>query len=250
MVPNLSKNSTLFAERNGRIRISLRYKITGLVLLSLLIFGLLSALIGQVKMAQALRNEFISKGESIAQGFAKSSVELLIDQDAASIQSFLDEYIDIAGVAYVYILDQERKVIAHTFVPVFPPHLLAKNHMKEDLDISIQDMKVHRIGDVIDIGVPILMGSLGWVHVGMDKSQINREVRSLLGSLWIVYGLGIVLAFRGVLADHPAAEGAYCLHCPDCQRPVRRIIPRQRGGRGGSPGPFIWKYGRKAQALQ
>lgn len=176
------------------IRLSLRYKITGLVLLSLIIFGLLSALIGQLKMAQALRNEFISKGESIAQGFAKSSVELLIDQDAASIQSFLDDYIDIAGVAYVYILDRQRKVLAHTFVPVFPPGLVEKNPMKEGLDISVRDIKVEGVADAIDIGIPILMGALGWVHVGMNKEHINREVRSLLGSLWMVYGMGIILA--------------------------------------------------------
>ncbi|MBW2307268.1 MAG: HAMP domain-containing protein [Deltaproteobacteria bacterium] len=172
---------------------SLRYKITGLVFLSLLIFGLLSAFIGQLKMAQALRKEFISKGESIAQGFAKSSVELLIDQDAASIQSFLDGYIEIEGVAYVYILDRYRKVIAHTFVPVFPQGLLEKNPVGEGLDISVRDIQVDGMADVIDIGVPILMGSMGWVHVGMDRGQINREVRGLVKSLWIVYGMGIIL---------------------------------------------------------
>ncbi len=185
-----------------KVQFSLLYKVNGVVFLCLLIFGILSGIVIQMKMNDALRHEYISKGESIAQGFATSSVELLIDRDAASIQSFLDDYIEIRGVAYVYILNQDGEVIAHTFVPSFPEKIIQKNPLPANTSMSVKEIEVEGFSWIIDIGVPILWGTLGEVHVGMDKGIINQQVLSaqIFNSFISLIGMVISLGIASLLS--------------------------------------------------
>ena len=82
-----------------------------------------------------LVQEYKSKGTAIAKSIAGSSVETLLSRDASTIQSMIDQFLEISGVSYVFVVDSQGEIISHTFVPNVPDEILkiknekAKNHI-------------------------------------------------------------------------------------------------------------------------
>ncbi len=142
-------------------------------LLAVCLFGVISVLattLTAYTLYTRMTAEFTSKGTAIAQAVASSSQEILLNRDAATVQASIDQYLDIEGVAYVFVLDAQRVVISHTFVPQMP-------HRLTELTISgkavrVEELTVENYGRVIDVSVPVLAGAAGYVHVGMDKELI------------------------------------------------------------------------------
>jgi len=118
--------------------------------------------------------EYTSKGTAIARSIASSSVETLLNRDAATIQSMIDQFTEIAGVSYVFVVDAQGEIVSHTFVPNVPNEIaeikLSKNAVPTDIEIGN--------GKYIDISAPIVEGAVGFVHVGMDKGLIMSQLES------------------------------------------------------------------------
>ncbi|MCP5114594.1 MAG: hypothetical protein GY953_27515, partial [bacterium] len=70
-----------------------------------------------------LTREYRSKGAAIARSIADSSVEILVHEDAASVQATVDQFLNIEGVSYVFVVDPKGEFICHTFVPKAPDEL-------------------------------------------------------------------------------------------------------------------------------
>jgi twitching motility protein PilJ len=125
-----------------------------------------------------MTEEFTSKGTAIANSLASSGVDLVLTRDASTVQALIDQFAGIGGVAYVMVYDQNKNQIAHTFVPFVPPDLVDKNLVAGDAakqvrDIEYADPVTGATRQIIDIGVPMLGGSLGTVRVGMDRAIID-----------------------------------------------------------------------------
>ena len=106
--------------------------------------------------------EYKSKGSSIASSIASSSVETLLNQNAETLQSIIDQFLEIEGVSYVYILDDQNEIVAHTFAPYIPVQIVQLYEQKEDETIiqrekvKIEDIHIAEMGDIMDISSPIL----------------------------------------------------------------------------------------------
>jgi serine phosphatase RsbU (regulator of sigma subunit) len=154
-----------------------------------------------------LRQEFISKATAIAQGLADSSLDTFVYGDAASIQSQIDKFTSISGIGYVFVVDNDKQIISHTFIGVLPVEIvkLVKRERNEALndelsdEILQKDLSIPGMGRFIDISAPILLGKMGFLHVGMDESVIQRTiVRAIvIQNLIIVaiFGVSILLAY-------------------------------------------------------
>ncbi|NET59045.1 MAG: HAMP domain-containing protein, partial [Symploca sp. SIO2E6] len=131
-----------------------------------------------------LTEEFKTKGIAIVNSIANSSVEILLNRDASTLQSIIDQFFDIKGVAYVYIIDEHGEIIAHTFVPAIPEEILKHTYETgvQLEDILINDLTIAEQGEFIDICAPILAGIAGYVHVGMDKGIIADHRNSAIGN--------------------------------------------------------------------
>lgn len=151
----------------------------------------------------SLTDEFKSKGTAIARSIADFSVEILLNRDASTIQAIIDQFLNIKGVSYVFVLDAQRLVISHTFVPGIPEEVL---RLREDVpasalrdEIETKVLSIQGLGDVIDISAPILAGVAGRVHVGMDRQLIRKHILSVVirqqGLLFVIFLLSIVLAY-------------------------------------------------------
>ena len=141
-----------------------------------------SAVSGWNLYTQATR-DYESKGAAIARSVAGSSAELL-HRDVATIQSLIDEFATIDGVAYVFVADESGDVVSHTFVPGIPePVLRAQRDIhREGLrdDLTITWLEAGASLDAVDIAAPILAGAAGYAHVGMDRRLLLARARSAI----------------------------------------------------------------------
>jgi len=172
------------------------FKKTGL--LAFCLFGIISTLASALTawtLYERMTQEYISKGSAIATSIAGASQEILLVRDAATVQSMIDQYLEIEGVSYVFVVDGDRLLVSHTFVPEMPRQLRGLEGAKHEQVVTELDLP--DTGSVIDICVPILVGVAGYVHVGMDKElimgyfwEVVIEMQALLFSIfWVCVGI-------------------------------------------------------------
>src|SRR6266851_2501995 len=150
----------------------------------------------------SMTEEFTSKGEAIAASLAASGVDLISTRDASSVQSLVDEFARIRGVAYVMGYDPQKRFIAHTFSPSVPGDIVDKNIVPGDVvrqerNIEYQDAARKSTREIIDIGVPMAAGKIGTVRVGMDRSIINQAAAASGRQLLLLFGGVAALALLG-----------------------------------------------------
>jgi PAS domain S-box-containing protein len=144
-----------------------------------------------------LTQEYRSKGTAIADSIAGSSVDILLYRDASTIQAMIDQYLEIEGVAYVFVVNAEGEIISHTFSPHIPEEVRALRPDRHQTTVT--RLRINGAGDYIDVASAILAGEGGFVHVGMDRGQIKasiwsaiRKQTALMAGIFLV---GTVLAY-------------------------------------------------------
>jgi PAS domain S-box-containing protein len=146
-----------------------------------------------------LTEEYKSKGTAIAKSIAGSSVETILNRDASTVQAMIDQFLEIIGVSYVFVVDSQGEIISHTFVPSIPDEIERIRQETTKSTPRIQDLNIAGKGGVIDISSPILEGAIGFVHVGMDKGIIMSQMKSAmvrqLYLLAVIFLLSIAMAY-------------------------------------------------------
>lgn len=185
-----------------KVRFSLRTKIVVFLLAVLMPLAVASSYFAYQSLQTNLTAEFTNKGTAIANSLASSSVDLIVNRDASTVQALFDQFADIKGVAYVMVYDAQQNMIAHTFVPVVPKGIIEQNPVPgtakkgQVREIAYVDPVKSTERKIIDVGVPMLAGQLGTVRVGMDKAIILDEARSaglkLLGLFGAIAALAII----------------------------------------------------------
>jgi len=144
-----------------------------------------------------LTKEYQTKGTAIANSIAGSSVEILLYRDASTIQAMIDQYLDIEGVSYVFVVDAQGEIISHTFAPRIPEiiHRWKGNRS----EATIHSLHIPEMGDFIDVVAPILEGQVGDVHVGMNAGLIWAMTWSAIlrqtGLMSLIFMLSLLAAY-------------------------------------------------------
>ena len=160
------------------------------------LFGLVVLSISALSIrtvSRELRDEYVGNSESIAKNIADSSVDILLNRNLATLQSLIDQFVQIQSIRYIYITSDEGEFLAHTFVPGIPDQIL-------ESDLSVNEpveRSIPGLGDFVEVGSPILSGVAGNVHVGMDLELLGLKIQRAVGQQ--VYLLCIILVV-GVLA--------------------------------------------------
>lgn len=147
----------------------------------IILFGIVAnatALLSAWILYNNLTDEYVTKGRSIAKSIAGASVEVLLNRDASTVQAMIDEFLEIEGVAYVYVVDGAGEIISHTFVPCVPVEARIAGLRKTPS--SVEDVSLAGHGDYLQVSAPILAGVVGRVFVGMDKDIIWAKMRSAI----------------------------------------------------------------------
>jgi two-component system NtrC family sensor kinase len=173
-------------------------KITLGVTLMLVTCGLSIGLILSAMSAKALLDEGKKRGAALTSGLAFRLAEPLLAMDFLQMKNLID-YVEgqYDDVIYIFLLDTNNNVPAHTFSGGFPVDLLKISHDKEPSSPVLLDTERGLIYDFI---AQIKLGEkiLGAVRLGLSRSDLDAQIRrqqsiSLLITLGIV-SLGVVLA--------------------------------------------------------
>ncbi|HEV2055730.1 MAG TPA: methyl-accepting chemotaxis protein [Methylomirabilota bacterium] len=196
-----AEQATLSPERR-RLGLGLLGKIVLFLVAALVPLAAVTWYVSARSLRTSMTEEFTSKGEAIASSLASSGVDLISTRDASSVQSLVDEFARIRGVAYVMVYDPQMRFIAHTFSPSVPADIVDKNIVpgdapRQERNIEYQDPARKITREIIDIGVPMAAGKLGTVRVGMDRSIINKAAAASGRQLLLLFGGVAALALLG-----------------------------------------------------
>jgi len=211
----------------ARIRLGLRGKMVLFLVAALIPLAAITWYVSARSLRTSMAAEFSSKGEAIASSLATSGVDLISTRDASSVQSLVDEFAKIRGVAYVLVYDPQKTLIAHTFSPVVPAGIVDKNPVPGNVarqvrEIEYQDPARRATRQITDIGMPMAGGKIGTVRVGMDRAIINEAATAASRELLLLFGgvAALVLIGGVLLADRIV-------------RPVTQLVQAaQRVGQG------------------
>ena len=191
--------------KGGTARLGLRTKVILFLAAVLIPLAAISWYVSVQTLRRQMTAEFTSKGSAIANSLASSGVDLILTRDASTVQALIDQFAGISGVAYVMVYDPARTQIAHTFVPFVPPDLVDKNLVggdtaKQVREIEYADPVTGKARHIIDIGVPMLGGTLGTVRVGMDRTIIDAAAAQTGWFFFAVFGgVAVMAVLAGVV---------------------------------------------------
>ena len=172
--------------------ISLLWKAVAVLVMVFALTTVAIAVSSARRVDRNLTAQFEARGIAIANGFANSSVEVFLFRDVSTAQSMIDQYKNLEGVAYVFVVNPKDVILVHTFVPDIPA---AVRDLKRDKHTTIvQEVFIEGLGDVIDISAPILDGEVGHVHVGMERKLIRATIWSAVWDQTVLLGVICVLS--------------------------------------------------------
>jgi PAS domain S-box-containing protein len=174
---------------------------------TLLVLGLLFGLAagGTLAMSawrveQNLSEQYRSKGEAIASSIASASPEVLLFRDTATVQAMIDQYLEIQGVSYIVLTNEEGEIVCHTFAPCVPDEIRRRGGDRKRT--TVRTVELPEQGECMDVCAPIVAGEVGFVQVGLDRGLIRAEIRkalikqgTFLGALFL---LTLAIAFVAV----------------------------------------------------
>ncbi len=185
--------------------VSVRTKILGIVLLMVVGPGI--SVIWQVRhtLTVAFREQLQQQGIAIARDVAARSTDLILINDLYALNRLLrDTQNHNPDVRYLFVLDAQRRVLAHTFGKGFPVDLLAVHEWPRGTPYHVQPL-LSEEGQVWDVVVPIFDGTVGVVRVGLTEQRmwqvVNAITAQILFSLIAAFliGIGAALVLTWIL---------------------------------------------------
>jgi PAS domain S-box-containing protein len=177
------------------LRLSLRAKIMICCIGLVALLDLTVVIFVRRHLSGTLRAEYLAKGHNMAINLAARSEHFVLTEDFVYLLNLVkDLKHSDEDVAYVYITDRKRHVLVHTFAGGFPTDLVGVNNpepgdaQKQELLDTVEEGLIH------DIGVPILQGKVGFVHVGISENRIQHTISDFTLALVMIAGFVLLIA--------------------------------------------------------
>jgi len=93
------------------------------LIIIILLFGVMAPIISGYAgwiLYDRLIEEYKSKAVAIADNIAQFSLEIILNRDASTLQSIVDQLQEIKGLSYVLVTNQNGEILSHTFAPNVP----------------------------------------------------------------------------------------------------------------------------------
>ncbi|KJS87187.1 MAG: hypothetical protein JM58_05120 [Peptococcaceae bacterium BICA1-8] len=176
---------------------SLRTKLIGIHLLMALIFSIWITYYTQSILQVYFYRQLEQQGIAISRDIAGRSIDYVLTENTFELSSTIkDTTENNNSVRYIFYLDQENKVIAHSFEKGIPVGLIETN-LINDLEPRVQLLETEE-GPVWDIAAPIADGQAGTVRVGLIATGLNSVVRSISSNVLI--SMIMVAVFSTIIA--------------------------------------------------
>ena len=171
-----------------------------------LLFGIIAVSTSWVCIATVdsqLSEEYVSNSKGIAKTIADASVDIILNRDLSALQSLIDQFLEIQGINYIYIVNESGEFLAHTFVPGIPEQILAS----DPSNTETVERRLSGADSYVEVGSPILAGVAGTVHIGMDKSLITLKIQQAVGrQMYLISSIFVVGIFAAIWLINLAAK--------------------------------------------
>ena len=105
---------------------------------------------------------------------------------------FKDLQASEGDLVYAYVLGEDGRELVHTFSGGVPAALKAANPVPPSQEFSARKVETDR-GPVLDVGVPLLHGQAGVLHLGLSAVRINEDVNRIVALILLVAALSLVI---------------------------------------------------------
>ena len=163
-----------------------------------ILIGLSTSVLNVHTVDTHLSEEYVSNSRDIAKTIADSSVDILLNRDLAALQSLIDQFVEIQGIKYIYITNEDGEFLAHTFVPGIPEEIL-EGVEGDPSNTDTVERSLPGMGDFVEVGSPILAGVAGAVHVGMDTGLIALKIQRATGRQIYLFAIVFVAGVLGAI---------------------------------------------------
>jgi methyl-accepting chemotaxis protein len=171
--------------------ISLKWKISGILIFSNLVIGILLIIIVDNVVSSGLQKELIQIGKTIAVNLAQYSAEGLLEEDKVALKEMATGAKSFESVEYILILNSEGAILADTYNGSVPAELTAVEKSEAEA-VNLVEIKKGDVA-VYDISYPVEDGELGAIRVGMKKSYIDETVFQTIVTLLLTI-VGVTVA--------------------------------------------------------
>lgn len=178
-------------------RLKIQYKMLGLVVGIVVLLTSMSVWVMGNILTTNLRDQLDKRAVSIGSDVAaRSTNELLINNSYAVFEMIKETIKNNQDVLYLFILDPQGNVLAHTFGDAFPEELLNANSVSPTEKSHLTVFRTE-VGVVEDVAVPILNGKLGTARVGMDEQGLRKAVVTMV---WSFVATALFVSALGIIA--------------------------------------------------
>lgn len=224
--------------------VPLHFKIMGMVLGFILIFGAVTIFTISGILVRNMESVLESEGRSFAVELAHQVPEYLLIYDLYGLTRMLANTAqNRPDLRYAVVFDRLGQVVAHTFGAGFPADLLKVGAGESEAELAglprLRKIRTNE-GMIWETTAPIMQGEEGYIRIGVREDGFRRQIAFflksfLISSLWVVV-LGTILSAyltwlitrplkRLVLAARAVEAGDYRVALPEGGRDeVGRLI--------------------------
>ena len=143
----------------------------------------------QTILSQKLKAEVQKRGLSIARDIGRQSVDPILTENTVDLRLLVADFKSREkDIAYIFILNPQGEVLAHTFEAGFPLDLKEVNRVRSGETYRIQPLVTER-GPILDIAVAVLNSGAGIAHVGISAESVEKGVADIIHLI-----IGIIIA--------------------------------------------------------
>lgn len=151
-------------------------------------------------ITNSLERELSNRINLISKGIEQRAAKNILYDEISELNELVNRIAGIdSTIAYIMVINERNKVLAHTFTDGLPVELVNANSLKNS-NQNIVKIEPSDQGEIIlDIAYPLMHGHVGMVRVGLYENQIQSDISFLFNSLLIIFLLflvnGILIAF-------------------------------------------------------
>jgi len=179
--------------------ISFRNKLLFSFLAVILLLSAIIALFARWILISSLTSELEKRGIGIAYSVADLGRSAILTENRPELTSLVFDTRfgeRKALVEYVFILNKNNVVLAHSFTRPFPDVLIGANPLVGDQSRRIQLLHVEG-RSIYDVAVPVTEGiyRIGTIHVGLKKEHIDNLIDKLRTTFVGFISINVVIFF-------------------------------------------------------
>jgi two-component system NtrC family sensor kinase len=183
------------------VQLPLFWKFSIAIASTVLLFGSLNLLFIRNQVYKTFENQIEKHGISVALGVSERAIEPILYDDLSALNKLLTQTKSVnPDISYIFILDYERQLLAHTFKDYIPNGIIDVNKIPENQSKNIVILKDETNSKFIirDIAIPIMDKQIGTVRVGIHEGAFLKEIKTItslfLGMVIFFLALGIIAA--------------------------------------------------------